>query len=145
VIAAPQQRQERLRHPPGAQHIGLERLLDHAEISVDAALPRVVVNSGVVDQRVESAVAFVDLVHRVLDGFRVRHVQRHDFDVTAVARSRCGLIGGVRLVARPPDVARTQQGDVASRDDVSYHSQADAPVAAGHQDDAGHGAPSQID
>jgi hypothetical protein len=28
---------------------------------------------------------------------------------------------------------------------VSYHPQADAPVAAGHQDDAGHVAPSQID
>jgi drug/metabolite transporter (DMT)-like permease len=87
VRALRQQRREGHRHPPGAERVRLERLADDIEVRGQHALPRVVVDGGVVDEHVEladlapqgGARRLVGDVERdpVRDGVRVARARQH--------------------------------------------------------------------
>src|SRR5690348_11130253 len=71
--------------PPGAKNVGLERFAhDALDIRGDRGLPGIVVNGGVVDQRVERTELSPDALHEFFDVRRIRHVQRRGYYASAM-------------------------------------------------------------
>ena len=126
--AGAQERQDGLRHAPGAEEVRLERLADLVEVGVDAALPGVVEDRRVVDEHVEA------LEPPRPPRARSRRRRR---------RATTGLMGRRRAGARP---ARRLAGSRAPRSTVvaelrelAADLEADAAIGAGDERDAGRG------
>jgi len=73
VAARREQRRERHRHPPRAERVRLQRLAHDVEVGGQHALPRVVVDRGVVDDHVE----LIDRAPQRADRSLVGHVEPH--------------------------------------------------------------------
>ena len=90
--AASQQREQRQHHPPRAELVGVERLLDDREVGGRRPLPRVVVDRRVVDEAVDVVDAAGELVRCGRDAVRVADV---DDEPEHVATQPVGDIGHV--------------------------------------------------
>jgi hypothetical protein len=109
---------------------GLERLADLVEVGVDAALPRVVEDRGVVDDGVQPAMLAADPLERDLGAVGVGDVELAGGDVEALAAQARGCDLPALAVARP------QHDGVAVLAELAADLEADAAVGAGHEDDA---------
>jgi hypothetical protein len=112
VAARGEQWRERHRHPPRAQRVGLERLAHDVEIGGQDALPRVVVDRGVVHQHVELAGRAPERADRAL----IRHVEPH--------RAQVGVGHRVR-------VARAREHGEPARRELAGDLQPDPAVGTG--------------
>ena len=126
------QRHKRLDHPPSAEDIGLERLMDDPfDVCLGGDLPSVVVNSSVIDQYVEPPEFFRDLSRQLVDALGVDHVEllRHDPAVNPSSQfSRSGL--AFRQIASTENHRVTESSQLAN-DLVS-----DATVTAADERDS---------
>jgi hypothetical protein len=122
--AVAQGREDGLGHPPRPQEVGLERLADLVEVGVDAALPGVVEDRGVVDEHVEA----VEACSRGAHALGIGDVELDRRDVAAHLARRPRALGRV---------AGPEEDAVAALRELAAHLEADAAIGAGDECDGG--------